>query len=306
MTLFSFLTLGYLTALTFLLRFAGFISSYLIPSKLPRYLHPGSWAIVTGSTSGLGLALATALCSRGFNVLLHGRDPEKLQRVFPDRECEILLLDAASCFSPESYESSQTKIHDAVTGKNVSLLINNVGIGHSIPLGNFRPLESHTPASINVLLNANITFMTHLTYLLLPTFSSATPSLILNIGSVAELAMPYLTVYSATKSYMSTFSKALDAEMRAEGKGVRVECMVLGDVDTPVHPMERSLSVLSAEEAAGWVLERAGGIGMWGGENIGAPYWFHGVLWWACRAQPWWALRAGITANLREKVRKDK
>jgi hypothetical protein len=83
------------------LRSAALVHSLLFPSKLPRYLHaPGfSWALVTGSTSGVGLALASELCSRGFNVILHGRNQAKLEDVrskllieFPSRQSRLLYL----------------------------------------------------------------------------------------------------------------------------------------------------------------------------------------------------------------------
>ena len=70
---------------------------------------------------------------------------------------------------------------------------------------------------------------------MLPGLKICTPSLIINIGSLSELAMPYATVYSATKAYISTFDKALDSEIRAEAVDVKVECMIFGDIDTPVQ-----------------------------------------------------------------------
>jgi NAD(P)-dependent dehydrogenase (short-subunit alcohol dehydrogenase family) len=134
---------------------------------------------------------------------------------------------------------------------------------------------------------------------MLPGLKRCTPSLIVNIGSMSELAMPYITVYSATKAFMSTFTKALDSGMRAEGIDVRVECMIFGDIDTPVHPMKQLLAVLGAEKAAKCVLDRVGSIGSWGSQPVETPYWFHGVLWWLCRIQPWWMLRAGLIPTLR-------
>jgi NAD(P)-dependent dehydrogenase (short-subunit alcohol dehydrogenase family) len=119
------------------LRSAAFVHSLIFPSKLPHYLHtPGSsWALVIGSTSGVGLALASELCSRGFNVILHGRNQAKLEGVrskllteFSSRQIEIVLLDAAICFSGENYENSRGVILKATNGRDVSLVINNVSI----------------------------------------------------------------------------------------------------------------------------------------------------------------------------------
>ncbi|KAF4624902.1 hypothetical protein G7Y89_g13268 [Cudoniella acicularis] len=259
-------TLGYLslTALLFKLT-TSLTKHFLLPSTLPAYLHTSPthgkpWALVTGTTSGLGHAISHQLTCKGFNILLHGRNATKLQELretlqaeFPEREIEILVLDATTCFSPITYEISRAYIETVTRGKNITLLINNVGVGHNLSQ-DFRPLGEFSNVDIDVLLNSNIGFMTHLTHLLLPVLERSAPALVLNIGSMASIGMPYLAVYSGTKSYMEVFSKALDAEMRAEGKGgVKIECMVFGDVDTPIHAIakeKRNLSVLTAEEAA--------------------------------------------------------
>jgi NAD(P)-dependent dehydrogenase (short-subunit alcohol dehydrogenase family) len=58
---------------------------FLYPSTLDRYLRDyqgeKSWALVTGSSDGIGKGIAHELCSHGFNVVLHGRNAEKLSRV---------------------------------------------------------------------------------------------------------------------------------------------------------------------------------------------------------------------------------
>src|SRR3984893_12013911 len=85
------LVIGFLTAVgtlaastvLFYLSRAVFVY-FLRPTSLACYLsndtaHP-SWALITGSTDGIGLGFAKELCSRGFNVLLHGRNMGKLQR----------------------------------------------------------------------------------------------------------------------------------------------------------------------------------------------------------------------------------
>lgn len=295
-----------------ILRGGAFVASYFRGSRIPRPSQAGGgdWAILTGSTSGVGLALASELCSRGFNVILHGRSHEKLKALqsdlrtqFPTSECELLVLDAASCFSPGSFDASRDAILKTTETRNVVLLINNVGIGHNLN-DDFSSLTSQSPSSIDLILNTNVGFMTHLTRLLIPTLAKGTASLVINVGSMAELAMPYIAVYSATKAYISTFTKALDAEMRAENLNISIECMIFGDIDTPVHPMEQSLSVLGANKAAKCILDQGGWMGTWGLEPIGAPYWFHAVLLWLCEIQHWGILRAGFIHNLKDKAKK--
>jgi NAD(P)-dependent dehydrogenase (short-subunit alcohol dehydrogenase family) len=142
--------------------------------------------------------------------------------------------------------------------------------------------------------------MTHLTQIMLPELKKCTPALIINVGSLAELAMPYITVYSATKAYISTFTKALDSKMRGEGADVKVECMLFADINTPVHQMKPSLMVASPDLAARCLLDRAGSLSDWGSQPVASPYWFHEFLWWACKVQPWWMLRGGLIKSLTE------
>lgn len=77
--------LGALSATYLLYNIVSFASVYLRPSALPKYLHTRdaqkAWALVTGSSNGLGEAFAHELCAQGFNVVLHGRNRIKLAGV---------------------------------------------------------------------------------------------------------------------------------------------------------------------------------------------------------------------------------
>ncbi|KAH8654535.1 hypothetical protein BGZ60DRAFT_418708 [Tricladium varicosporioides] len=307
-----FQTLGYITAAACSLNILSAIyNHFLTPSRLYNYLRTTpsgkSWAIITGSTSGLGYGLATQLASRGFNIIIHGRNANKLNSLrqdllskYPRLRCEVLLLDATSCFSKDEYERSKKYIIEVTHDKPITLLINNIGVGHDIT-HDFRPMTEHTGTDIDILINTNVGFLTHLTHLLLPTMKAAAPGLIINIGSLASISMPYLSVYSATKAYINTFSLALDSELRQEGTDIKVESMVFGDIDTPVHRMDPSFAVLSEEGAAESVLKKAGTIAGIGGAGVGCPYWGHAFLGWVCEVQPWWMLRAGMGMALKEK-----
>lgn len=78
---------------------------YLHRSSLARYQHPKdskrAWALVTGASDGIGKGFAQELCQRGFNVVIHGRNENKLQGVadelrkqWPDASISIAVLDA--------------------------------------------------------------------------------------------------------------------------------------------------------------------------------------------------------------------
>lgn len=64
-------------------RFVDFVWLYLLrPSTIHEYLHvPPAYALVTGATDGIGKALAEELYDKGFNLILHGRNEEKMRKV---------------------------------------------------------------------------------------------------------------------------------------------------------------------------------------------------------------------------------
>lgn len=110
--------IGTLVVLSLLIRAALLTISSLRPSNLPIYCHSesGSWALVTGASDGIGRAFSAELLSRGFNVLLHGRNKEKLERVkrellelHPKRAIEIVVADASK-LEKRSYEIVTKKV----------------------------------------------------------------------------------------------------------------------------------------------------------------------------------------------------
>lgn len=148
-----------------------FVWGFIQPSTLQRYCHveTGSWALVTGATDGIGRAFADELLGRGFNVLLHGRNDEKLERVkkelaakYPKRKIDIVVADASRTDQPELAVVEKVK---KLPGKLV-ILVNNVGGVNTTPA--YQSHEATTTANIDTVLNINARFPTHLTSELLP------------------------------------------------------------------------------------------------------------------------------------------
>lgn len=89
------------------------------------------WALVTGASDGIGVGFAEELASQGFNVILHGRNAEKLQTVsetlqaqFPGRKFKILVLDAVQdAGNVDKIQAALAEFKDL----NLKVLINNVG-----------------------------------------------------------------------------------------------------------------------------------------------------------------------------------
>ena len=98
--------IGTIAILWLTYRTSLFAWPFIRPSKFRKFRHSdsGSWALVTGSSDGIGRAFAEELAFRGYDVLLHGRNEEKLNRIrsgvsrrYPDRSFEIVVADASKC-----------------------------------------------------------------------------------------------------------------------------------------------------------------------------------------------------------------
>lgn len=188
---------------------------------------------VTGATDGIGRGFAESLLERGFNVLLHGRNPEKLERVraelaaaFPTRQLATVIADASA--PDDSYQKVATAAQSLPGGGKLTVLINNVG---GVPFARgIAPHSTLDAATVDGILHLNARFPTQLTRALLPTLSAHAPALVLSCSSLAGLqAMPYLAVYGSTKAYIDGFTRGL----RADQAAARV-LAAAGDKSAPV------------------------------------------------------------------------
>ena len=212
---------------------------YLYRSGLPRYLRQhadgeASWALVTGASDGIGRALSAELSSGGFNVVLHGRNADKLARVrdelqaaYPQRRFRVVTADAAS-FARADIERIAAEVADLP----ITCLVNNVG-GTAPLSSNFKHFEDTTPAEMEALVSLNLLFPLELTRALLPRLQQQQgPTLILTCGSLSHTGQPYVATYSATKGALSSWMRALAAEQRAAGSQVEVLELLIGGTYT--------------------------------------------------------------------------
>jgi 17beta-estradiol 17-dehydrogenase / very-long-chain 3-oxoacyl-CoA reductase len=236
---------------------------FLYPSTLDRYLRDyqgeKSWALVTGSSDGIGKGIAHELCSHGFNVVLHGRNAEKLSRVqasllaeYPKVQVRKVIADAGS-FTASAIDDIVANLQDI----HLTVLVNNVGGTAALDV-DFKTLEEHTAKEVDAVININLRFTTQLTRALLPTLQRNEPSLIMNIGSISEGGMPWLSVYSPTKAYMRAFSKALGLELKANHHKVEVLGIQVGSVQSQQNHADISFFVPSSRVMARSALARVG------------------------------------------------
>src|SRR4051794_23143721 len=181
----------------------------------------GKVALVTGSTSGIGLAIARALAAEGAKVMINGfGDPAEIAR-----ECDELgaIHDGADLSDPEAIERMMRKCADELGGPDI--LVNNAGIQH------VSPVESFPPEKWDAILAVNLSAVFHTTRLALPAMKAKGWGRIINTASAHSLvASPNKSAYVAAKHGVAGFTKAVALE--AARDGVTVNCISPGYVWT--------------------------------------------------------------------------
>ena len=171
---------------------------------------PQNYALVTGASMGLGKAFARALAARKQNLVLVARSKDKLVALASELkaehgiEAEPIESDLAQ---PLAGQRLAHQLNER--GLPINLLINNAGFGLQ---GQLWKLDLQRQVEMIHLHNASVV---ELTYLLLPPMIEERRGGIVNISSMAGFqALPYAALYSATKSFLTTFSLALEQEAR--------------------------------------------------------------------------------------------
>lgn len=175
-------------------------------------------AIITGASSGLGREFVrqlTEVFPEVECVWLIARRRERLEEMaqaMPDVITECLSLDLCD---PMSFSMLQGKL--ASEQPDIALLVNCAGCGF---LGNLGEVETATQTRM---VDLNVRALTAITNMALPFMERG--SRILNVSSIAAFCpTPGMTVYSASKSYVSSFSRGLAEELRRQGITVTAVC----------------------------------------------------------------------------------
>jgi len=254
---------------------------YLYSSGLPKYLRQhtdgeSSWALVTGASDGIGHALCNELSARGFNIVLHGRNETKLNRVreelevvHPQRTFQTMKIDASS-FDPTDIENAVAQIADLP----ITVLINNVG-GTAPLSSNFKHFENTTPEEMRALFSLNVQFPLQLTRAILPRLQQQSkPTLVVTCGSQANIGQPYVSAYSGCKGALHAWSRALSAEQREAGSLVEILEVVVGPTYTQQLQKDDKFSaglfMPTADVMARAILARVGH-----GHRSVTPYFWH-------------------------------
>jgi 3-hydroxybutyrate dehydrogenase len=183
----------------------------------------GKVALVTGSTSGIGLAIARALAAEGAKLMINGfGDTADIER-----ECAELdaLHDGADMSKPDEIERMMKRCADELGP--VDILVNNAGIQ------NVSPVEDFPPEKWDAIIAINLSSAFHTTRLAVPAMKEKNWGRIINTASAHSLvASPFKSAYVAAKHGIAGFTKTVALETATSG--ITVNCISPGYVWTPL------------------------------------------------------------------------
>ncbi len=215
----------------------------------------GKRALITGSSQGIGLALAKGLAGAGAQVVLNGRDVGKLEKAAAQIDgAEVLAFDATD------HDAVRAAIDgfEADTGP-IDILINNAGMQHRTPLEDF-PADA-----FERLLQTNVASVFHVGQAVARHMIARGAGKIINIASVqTALARPGIAPYTATKGAVANLTKGMATDWARHG--LQCNAIAPGYFDTPLNA-----ALVADPEFTAW-LEKRTPAGRWGNvdELVGA------------------------------------
>lgn len=211
----------------------------------------GSRALVTGSSQGIGFALARGLAQAGAEIVLNGRDAAKLEEA-----AEALRGEGAVVYTLAFDATDHAAVRAAIDGFEADIgaldvLVNNAGMQHRTELENF-PADA-----FEKLLQTNIASVFHVGQAVARHMIGRGKGKIINIASVqTALARPGIAPYTATKGAVGNLTKGMATDWATYG----LECNAIapGYFDTPLNA-----ALVADPEFSAW-LENRTPAGRWG------------------------------------------
>jgi NAD(P)-dependent dehydrogenase (short-subunit alcohol dehydrogenase family) len=209
-------------------------------------------AVVTGSTKGIGKAIATALVRGNVNVIVSSRESPEIELTIAELNKIGRGRVVGSVCDVRDYTQVANLFATAVKAfGGVDILVNNAGIGI------FASVEEMAPEDFRAILETNVLGVYHCCHCAIPLMKQRGGGYIINISSLAGVnAHPRMAAYNASKFGLNGFSEALMQEVRHDG--IKVSYVMPGSVNTHFggdEPSEEQSWQLQPEDVARVVLD---------------------------------------------------
>ena len=205
-------------------------------------------ALITGASAGIGAIYADRLAKRGYDLILVARNRSRLAALAARLKNETgrsVETIAADLNDKADLARIETILRD---NANITLLVNNAGVGGAAPLLN-SDIEK-----MDQMIRLNVVALTRLTYAVVPGFVARGGGTIVNIASIVAISPETLNgVYGGSKAFVLAFSQSLQHELGQ--KGIRIQAVLPGATATefwdtaglPVHNLPAAI-VMSADD----------------------------------------------------------
>ncbi len=206
-------------------------------------------ALITGASSGIGYEMASYLNELGHDLILVGRDKEKMQEMQ-----EKFKVDVKVIVADLSIENKLKEVYVLCRSENVDILINNAGFGV------FGKFEDTDLANELDMLDVNIKAVHVLTKLFLKEMKKKNSGYILNVASSAAFQPgPLMAAYYGSKAYVLRISQAIREELRREKSSVSISVLCPGPVRTNFNKranVEFAVKPMEADIVARYAIDK--------------------------------------------------
>jgi 17beta-estradiol 17-dehydrogenase / very-long-chain 3-oxoacyl-CoA reductase len=252
-------TLAFLIGLFYFYKFwsivlGKIVYARLFQSDLKKELAiygPGSWAVVTGASDGIGKAICIELIKAGYNIVLVARNMTKLEKCAKEMEAlgaktRCVAFDFSKTRKVADYK---TEVYDKIKDLDISILVNNVGL---LLLGDY---ENQKDKEVLDMVTVNCYAQTILTSLVCKDMvkrnqEKKVKSLVVNLSSTGGVVdgTPGFDIYGSSKKFNLTLSRSNGMEFAKDG--INFTVVTPGVVSTPMTNAKEDFEAVSAEECA--------------------------------------------------------
>lgn len=283
--LFTALAVGTFKIVTFSLSYLALLADLFVlpPTDFAKYgAKQGKWAVVTGASDGIGKEYVFQLAKRGLNVVLVSRTQSKLEAIAEEISTKYGVSTAIVAFdASQDVEANYTSIRDVIADLPVTVLVNNVGQSHLIPV----PFLQTDPKELTDIITINNLVTLKITQTVAPYIVETVKTdkkargLILTMGSFGGLLpTPYLATYSGSKAFLQQWSSALAGELAPDR--IDVELVVSYLVASAMSKIRRTSATIPSPKH--FVAATLRSVGRRGGAQDRyatlTPFWSHALM----------------------------